>query len=119
MKCVLTNTGTALAVGNTTFLAPQGGQVLDGLPDTALADFAAAQAQVTGLQEVWYDTANKVFAVRSRGATAQDTDRADVSDIRTKLQAALNNWATLTADQKDALLRVCVRGTLRSLRDAD
>jgi len=47
-------------------------------------------------------------------ATAlDDTDRAEIA---AKLRAGLDGWATLTAAQKDALLRLCVRGVLRLAR---
>jgi len=48
--------------------------------------------------------------------TATALDAADRAEIAAKLRAALDGWATLTAAQKDALLRLCVRGVLRLVR---
>ena len=101
---VLDATGRVVACGDTnSFVAPEGGQVvetdsnpIDGLPD--------------GL-EAYYDGA--AFQTRPRVLSA---DEADYRDIRDRLQLALKNWDTLTQAQKDALLKVAVRGLVRLIR---
>jgi hypothetical protein len=101
---VLDAAGVVRACGETdSFVVPAGGRLVQ--TDT---DPLVGLAPDT---EVYQD--GTTFRTRPR---VLDADEADARDIRDRLRAALNNWDSLTANQKDALLKVCVRGLLRALR---
>lgn len=111
LTVVLDANSTVIAAGDASLVAPVGGSIMQGDPTPILSTLAE------GEECYWDTTGAGLFAKRPRPAfAAVQADRADLADIRTQLQAALNNWATLTAAQKDALLKVCVRAALRATR---
>jgi len=114
-KLITDGTGRVVAFGGNG-LAPEAGQTLQET-ELTLDQFRAADnaGRATGQP---YDVTcdGKVFGHRNRAASATETDSAAQRDVAVQLQSALDGWATLTAPQKDALLRLCVRGVLRLVR---
>ena len=64
--------------------------------------------------DLHWDGKRVVAKARAKSMTELDDD--DRRDIATKIAEVLANWDTLTAAQKDRLLRLCARGVLRLSR---
>lgn len=117
MNAVLDATGALIALGETdSFVAPTGGRVIK--TDLTHDVVAQAQATATGTYDLVLDTAKAThrIVVRARAKVAAELDEDDRADLKTRLRAALDGWGTLTAADKDALLKLCVRAALRTVR---
>lgn len=114
-KVVTDRAGRVIAVGGEELTAQTGQQASEtGL---TIADFRAAdEVGRVGGQPYAIVFDGKSFVAVSRDKSASELDLDDRAEIAGKLQIALDNWAKLTAAQKDALLLVCVRGVLRMVR---
>lgn len=122
MKLLVDATTGRLLAGSEQSAAPfaaGAGQTVVDAPSVMTADWAAAaadaQANAGGAYELYWDA--PAGAIRWRTRAYRDHERAalDLRALVDSLRLYENNWATLTAAQKDTAMRQTLRAALAAL----
>jgi len=117
MRIIVTTDSTFVALGGDSLTAGEEQEARDSkLTHTDVRTAEAQLATLGGPGELYHDAATDSFKVRSRAKRANEVDDDDRRDLAQRLKDGLDGWAQLTAPQKDALLRLCVRAVLRVMR---